>query len=327
MNYGKIIHDAWNLTTRCLMLKWFVFIPSFAAVVVFVLEVGWQGSLIIEEFGLFGIEGHFIYSKIGDFFNYLSDHHLIGWAIFVGIFIILFEFVFPAWVSSTLILSIRQKLSQPEKDIVLRQKIIEGSEHFFSLFELRAFFSPFAMMTIAFFTITMFRYYHGDIFSSIIFPIIFVYSIIALFLNVFIAFAPFYIVLEKRKIGDAVKKSIGLVFLNFGTTMAIILLMFLVNLRVIINVLVVIGVPLGILFSISFFAQSAWLSFAVTGSILIGIILLAMTAYLTALLEVFSTAVWERAFTILRQRQAILDVSEPPQVETETMPHHHETQI
>ncbi|MCF7918239.1 hypothetical protein K9L27_04595 [Candidatus Gracilibacteria bacterium] len=306
MNYGKIIHDAWNLTTKCSKLKWLCFIPSFAAVLVFVLEIGWQGSLIIEEFQLFGIEGHFVYSKIGHFLSFLSQHHLLGWAIFAAVFIILFEFVFPSWISSATILAIRQGFSEPEKYVSLRQKLIEGSSHFFELFELHAFFSPFAMMTIAFFGVTMFRYYHGDIFSSIMLPVLIVYSLISLFLNVFIAFAPFFIVCEKRGIGEAVKRSIGLVFVNFGSTMTIILLMFLVNLRVIVNVLVVIGVPFGILFAVSFFAKSNWLSFAVVGAVLVGVVILALTAYLTAILEVFSTAVWERAFTILRIKEETL---------------------
>lgn len=325
MNYGKIIHDAWDLTTQCSKLKWLVFVPSFAAVIVFVAEMAWQGSLIVEEFGLFGIEDHFVYSKVGNFFQFLAAHHLMGWAIFGLVFIVLFEFVFPAWISSTLILSIRQKFCEPEKYLSLRQKIIEGSGHFFPLFELHAFFSPFAMLTIAFFTVTMFRYYHGDIFSSIMLPVILIYSLIALFLNVFIAFAPFYIVLEGYGIGDSVKKSFGLVFLNFGSTMAIILLMFLVNLRVIINVLVVIGVPLGILFSVSFFAKSAWLNFAIVGSVLVGTGLLFMTAYLTAILEVFSTAVWERAFAVLRVKQDTLQT--PDMSHEEVISSHHDGQI
>lgn len=309
MNYGKIIHEAWNLTVHCSKLKWFVFIPSFAAVVVFVLELAWQGSLIVEEFHLFGVEGHFVYSKIGSFLGFLADHHLLGWGIFVGLFIILFEFVFPSWILSTLILSVRQQFTVPEKELSLRQKIIEGSAHFFRLFELHAIFSPFAMITIGLFGVTLFRYYHGDIFTAILLPILILYSILALFLNVFIAFAPYYIVCEGYAVGQAVKKSIGLVFVNFGQTMAIILLMFLVNLRVVINVLVVVGVPLGILFLISVLAQSAWLSFAVVAAILVGLGLLALTAYLTAILDVFSTAVWERAFTVFRAKQETLQFS------------------
>ncbi len=314
MHYAKVIRDAWELTLHSPKLKWFVFVPCFAAVVTFVAEIAWQLGMLSAEFGL--VEDTAVYHSVGSAFAFLSSHHLLGWAIFLLVFVVLFEFVFQPWIQSTLILSIRQKFTEPEKRLSLRQRIIEGSEFFFPLFELRALFSPFALMTIAFFTVTMYRYYHGEIFASILLPVILIYSAIAFFIHVFTAFAPYFMVCEKRGLGESIWKSIGLVFLNFGTTMAIILLMLLVNFRVIVNVLVVLGVPLGIFFVTSYFATSSWFSFALWTVILIGVVLLALSAMLTAIVEVFSTAVWERTFTWFRAEQKQLEAaptaSEPP---------------
>jgi hypothetical protein len=301
MNYGTVIRDAWELTTSTKKLTWFAFVPSFVAVIVFVVEIAWQYSLFSEEFGW--AEHGATFDKIGNIWHTLADKDLLGWSIFLVCFVILVAFVFPAWVQSTLILSMRQKFTYPEKRLSLRQKFIEGFSYFFRLFEYHAVLVPFQFMTIIFYGITFYRYYHGDLFSSIFLPGLIVYSIISMFINLFFAYTPFYVVCEDHSFGESVKKSIGLVFLNFGTTLGLILLMFLVNIRVVINVLVVIGVPLGILGAASYFATSAWFGIAVALAVIAGLGLLALTAYLTAVLEVFSIGFWERGFTALRAEQ------------------------
>ena len=275
----------------------------------FVLEIAWQYFFLSEEFGR--VRHGFVFEKIGGFFSLLAERGLIGWAIFLVIFVVLFAFVFPAWIQSTLILSIRQKFTHPDRRLSIRQKIIEGFDYFFRLFEFHVVLAPFQIMTIVLFGLTMYRYYHGDIFNFML-PVIIGYGIFALFINLFFAYAPYYMVCEGEEWGPAMKKSVGLVFLNFGTTLGLILLMFLVNIRVVVNVLVVLGVPLGILAAASYFTTSVWFGFAVSVAVIIGIGLMVLAAYLTAVLEVFSIGFWERAFTTLRQEQRQLESPEIP---------------
>ena len=301
MNYGHVIRDAWDLTTTTKKLTWFAFIPSFVAVLLFVIEIAWQYSLFSEEFGW--AEHGATFGKIGSIWHMLADKGLIGWSIFVICFVLIIAFVFPAWVQSTLILSMRQKFTYPERKLSLRQKFIEGFNYFFRLFEYHAVLVPFQFMTILFYGITFYRYYHGDLFTSIFLPALIIYSILSTFLNLFLAYTQFYIVCEDDSFGESVKKSIGLVFLNFARTLGLILIMFLVNIRVIVNVLVVIGVPLGILAAASYFASSSWFGIAITLAVIIGIGMLALAAYLTAILEVFSVGCWERAYTFLKAEQ------------------------
>ena len=79
--------------------------------------------------------------------------------------------------------------------------------------------------------------------------------------------------------------------------------MFLVNFRILINVLIILGVPLGIMVAITYFASST----AIIISIILGVVLLGFTAYLTALVEVFSTAVWTEVFMTMRAEQKQLE--------------------
>ena len=117
------------------------------------------------------------------------------------------------------------------------------------------------------------------------------------------SFAPYFIVCEKKTLSTAIKKSVSIVFLNFGKTMSIILLMFLVNFRILINVVIILGVPLGVLLAMTYFANSV----ATVLSVLVGIALLGFAAYLTAIVEVFSTAVWTRTFFEMREQQKKLE--------------------
>ncbi len=305
MKYAEVIHDAWEMTQESSKLKWFVFVPSVAVVILFIIEITWQMFWLSEEFGLF--HSDFSLSMIGNFFSFLSSHHLLLWIILLIIFVIFFAFFMPAWVSATMLLGIRHQFETPEKYFSIRQKIVSGFEYFFHLFEFNALMAPFQFLTISFFVVTMYRFYHGDIFDLML-PVIIVYSIFSFVINLFLSFCPYFIVYEGMPVGIAIKKSIALVFLNFSRTFAVLMLMLFVNLRVILNVIVVLGVPFGILFSISYFTNF----FAIFVAVILGISAILFAAYLTAIVEVFATAVWERTFTTLREQQDELEGIETP---------------
>jgi len=307
MKYAKVLHDAWEFASNNKKLVWFAFLPSFVTVLIFSAESSWQGFMLMEEFGK--IHHGSVYKGVGNFLEFISNHHLWTWFILLLFVIFLFSFVFPALIQAGIILSVRQNFTNPEKRISLRQKIIEGGSYFFKMFEFHAILSPFSFLSILFYFLAFYRYSHGDT-SNLLFKLMLVIAIIAVPVNLFLSYTPFYLVCEKEDLGPAMKKSVGLVFLNMGKTIGLILLMLLINLRVIINVLVVFGVPIGIIYLTTLFAKSDWLyTLSITGGIIGGIIALGLAAYLTAVLEVFSLGFWERAFTQLRAEQKKLEFS------------------
>lgn len=296
MRYAQIIHDSWELTTDNPKLKWLVFVPSFVAVIVFVVEVSWQLYLYLGEFKL--IDSHFTLESLGPILNFLVENNLVGWFIFALIFILFFAFVVPSWVLAALILGIKQKINLPEKYCSVKQKLVSAYDHFFQLFEFHAISGLFSLWSIALFTATFYRYFHDSLFQ-LLWPVLLVYTIFAFFVSVFLSFTPYFIVCEKEPLTAAMKKSMGLVFLNFGRTMSIMLLMLLVNFRVLLNMIIVLLVPVGIFAAFTYFTNS----FILLLSVIIGIGLLALTAYLTAILEVFSTTVWTESFFQMRAAQ------------------------
>ncbi len=302
MRYAEIIHDAWSLTISNSKLKWLIFIPSFVAVLIFVLEVAWQMYLYWGEF----VSDHeFSIDSISFVFNFLVENNLLGWVVFGTIFILFFVFVVPSWVHAAIILGVKQKLNYPEKYCSVRKKLISAYDYFFRLFELHAIAGIFSLWSIALFIATFYRIFH-DSFFKLIWPILIVYAIFASIITIFISFSAYFIVCENKSLVQSINKSINLVFLNFGKTMVIILLMFLVNLRVILNVIVVLLVPIGLFAAFTYFNSSLMLIL----SIVLGLGLLGFTAYLTAILEVFSTAVWTEAFLQMREDQKKLNNKE-----------------
>lgn len=293
MRYADIIAQSWELTTSNTKLKWLIFVPSFVAVFVFVLEVCWQLYLYLGEFGV--IDKALSINDITAIIDFLVENNLLGWVIFGIVFVLLFTFVLSSWIEGALVLGVRSKIKNPEERLSIRKVILESTAYFFKLFEFNALQSTFSFWSFILFTATFYRYFHDSLFQ-VLWPFLVFYLLISLFITVFFSFAPYFIVLEEAPVGKAIKQSIGMVFLNFGQTMAIIGLMILVNFRILVNVLVVLGVPLGILFAFSYFA-STWI---LVLAVIVGLILLGLAAYLTAIVEVFSRTVWVRSFQMLK---------------------------
>ena len=302
MRYTRLIAEAWDLTTHTRKLTWFTLVPSFVAVIIFIVEVVWQYFLITGKDDPNSMTTY--WEKVTEFWSFLLDSELLGWSFFIIIFFAFFSFILPAWIQATLILSVRQKFNKPESYFSLRHKIIEGFEHFFPLFEFRALQSPFDFTGIVLFTLMLYR---ADWIFEILLPVMIGFSIFALIAQVFLSFAPFFVVFEKVPFMQAVKKSIAFVFLHFNQTLGLALIMMLVNLRVILNAAVVLGVPTLIFGLAAYLSGSGWSTFLIVLAMIVGLGLVGLAAYFTALLEVFSVACWERTFTKLRAKQRELE--------------------
>jgi len=312
MKYANVIAEAWELVTSTKKLTWFTFFPAFAAILFFVGESAWQYFLIAEEFGW--REHGELYQQIGHGIGVITDRGMLGWAIAATLFLLILAFALPSWVQSTLILSVRQRFQNPEGRFSIRQKIIDGAGYFFRLVEYHASLSPFQLMSIIFYGLTFYRYFHGDIFSKIMWPVILIYSIFSILIGAFTVFAPYYVVHEDASFQQAIKRSVGLVFLNFWQTLGLFLLILLVNIRVIINAVLVIGVPVGVITLAVRFTGSNWQWLMVGGGVLLSLVMLALASYLTGMLEVFSVAYWEKAFMEMRAAQEKLkQESEAPE--------------
>jgi len=313
MRYVRILADAWSLTTSTKKLTWFVFAPSVAFIIMFIAEIAWQYAFAGEEFGW--IEHGRTFEIIGTSFSAVRDSGLLWLVITFVILGALLLFVLQPWIHATLILSIRQKFEQPERRLSLRKKVFEGHAHFVSLLEYHAVLMPFSFVSIMFYAISFYRYTHGgDTYFSLVIPSLIILGIMSILAHFFLIFMPFFLVCEKQEFFKSMTHSVGLVFLHFGKTVSLFLVMILVSLRVVVNALVIIGVPLGLVAVGTYFATSNFYSIFLAFAGIISLFLIAGTGYLTSILEVFAISFWYRAFQVFREADAAEEKGEVGEV-------------
>ena len=304
MQYAEIIKYAWDKTLKRKKLIFFAFVPTVFSIVIFIYEVLWQYSWVSEEFDI--VKDGTTWNIIKNIVQKIVASGFMGLGVALLILLIVFGFVLPPLIRATLIESAKHDNIATESSWSLRQKIHAGGSHFFSLFELFALLKPFEFMTISFFVVTLFRYFHGDIFNFI-FPFIIVYSFFAILLNLFFSFSPFYIVCDGESVSSAFKKSFGLVFVNFGKTLGLFLVSFLINFNVLLNIFLIFAIPFGIIALAGTFASALIMHYIV---VIVGIgslILLWVASYFISLMIVFYSHFWTKAFFELKNIQADLE--------------------
>ncbi len=295
MNYAELVRDAWAMTTQYGKLKWFIFVPSFMGVVLFGLEVLWQLFMYLEEWGYLEID---ILQAAANILDFVIDNGLIFWIFIFGLLLFIFGYVLPSWVAGVLIFSAQQMASPENKYLSLRQKMVQATSIFFQFSELRALTGIFSPWTVMLFSATLYRYHHDGLFK-IIWPFLLIYGIFCIIFSFFTIFAEHFIAFVRSGVIQSLRQSLFLVFLNLGSTLIILFIMLLVNFRVILNVLIILGVPLIVLWIFTYFSNNI-----VQGiGVVLAIILVAFAAYLTAILEIFSTAVWTKSFLRFQAHQ------------------------
>lgn len=296
MKYGHILSDAWSLARDAYKLKWFAFFPSFAAVMIFVVEIAWQGYLYTDTFDIefvnIGME------EVRGAFSFLSDYNLVTTLILLIVLVLLFGMVLPAWVQGTLLAGVREKINNRGEKISIRKCMLEGMDHFFELFEMHAVLGIFSLTSVGLFTATFYRYYHDSLFDFA-WPFLIAYAVFSLIVTVFTFFAPHFIVLEEESFQTAIKRSIGFVFLHIGETIAMVLLMILIHFRIVLHVVLIFLVPMGVALIWGSF-DTVWINWAAG---ILGGGLLILSSYLAAVLDVFATTVWTHTFLRLRDAE------------------------
>jgi len=256
------------------------------------------------------IQQGFDLSTVGEAAAFLSSNGLWDWGIVLVLITLIFMFVIPAWIDSTLILCVNHKIKHPEAYLSIKQKMLQAFSFYFRMFELNAVLSIFSLISIALFTATVFRFFNSSL-LVILGVGIAIYAVISLIINTLFSFAHYFMVCDDQGLGDSLKKSASLVFLNLVPTIGILLIMFLINFRVVVNIMVILGVPMGIFAAIAVFNNSA----ITVVSIILGMFMFGLAAYITSITTVFSTAMWIKALDELKRKQALLEAGQNPESE------------
>lgn len=301
MNSRDIVRKAWQITQVHLKkLIWYGAVPSFFSIVVSSGYLAYQYNAFRHS-QLF-TEGQ-VTSEVLPFLRWLWE--LISahpWATVAFVIAALLFFIgyviIPPIFTGTLISAVMR---------IKDYKSIEGSleigvRRFFPLFEFGLLTGTFSILTL--FTESSFivRWWGVNVFFVAL-PILLFVATIGLIASFLFTYAEYYIVLENKALIDSIKESVVLVIANLRRTILVLILMLLISVRIILNVILVLLIPMVIVVLSTYFA--AVLS-SVFGIALIGLFSLAVlivASYLLGLFHVFSTAVWVLTFAVLAHKE------------------------
>jgi hypothetical protein len=133
--------------------------------------------------------------------------------------------------------------------------------------------------------------------------------VIWLVVNILFSYAKYYIILDWEKTFRAVTNSVKLSTVNIAVTIKLFMLMFILNLRVLINLLIFLLIPSAIIWTISLVSSQFIQIVAVWILTIFWIWLYLLTMYLSTVLEIFKSAVWYFAYKDCKANMKVIDDS------------------
>lgn len=283
MTPREIIARAWTITTREPKLRRWGFLSSLLETLLNVKMLGYQ---------VYFAWAYYAGKEVGFFddFILLYEHVPFGW--FLGItigFILLLaaEFIVPHACAGAIIgLAAKSHRNEPMKG-----GLVLATHNFFPILAVHEIFILNGWATLVSACSLMLRYIDGDMKYAGIIGAVSIFCISNV-LKLFAGFAEEAVVLRKKSIGGGIAQSYKLLLSHTSQIMFILLLLFVISLRIVVNVLVVAlipGIVVGVGVLLTFFL-SPLVSYLIAGGL--GVLLVIAASYFFAYLHVFKQAVW-----------------------------------
>jgi hypothetical protein len=230
--------------------------------------------------------------------NFLHSQYLTSVIISAVVFIIFYLAIVPIF-DGGLIRYIDQKISG--KPTGVSDSIGFWVFRFYPMFEYNNIFSMFKLVSLVNALLFSIRFLWIEYLSYMItaFFIAFVFSIV---INTLIAYTRYEIVLENKTVFQAIGTSAKISLLSLKTTIKLYLMMFVVNIRVVFNFLLFLVFPLVCIWVVGIATSSVFQIIAIIILGLIFLLLVISIAYMTTVLEVFTTAIWYFAYKEWKQK-------------------------
>jgi len=210
----------------------------------------------------------------------------------VGVFFLL-ELLVPIFAEGAVIQLIAREYNK--QTVRLRDGIKYGLHYFLVLIELHSVLFFFSFFTIARGAIYLYIYL-GESFTRFFMPIIILLSILSIIASLLFAYAENYVVIDEQSIFKSLKSSASLVIYNLKETVLILFLLLLIGLRILFNIVFVLGIPLLISWLVSFILQAQLFLLAKFVAFTLSFISLFIIAKLAGTLFIFTKAVWVFSF-------------------------------
>lgn len=299
MNYRQIIGEAWLFTQENKkMIVWYAFVPSILGTIVGV------GYILYQFFSFKTFFENANSSFLSTVFQGVAgvaqaNRDLILPALIALIVLAIMYFFLPPFTEGATIQLIARKKNGQE--VRMRDGIRYGLMNFLPLFEYSLVVRSFSLFSLLAEAGLALRLLGWTAFETFL-PVIIFVLIVSLILTFFFSFTNYYIVIDDCKVTQAMAKSATLVSKHWDTSIMITFLMLVIAVRILLQIVFVLLVPMSILVAIYFVAASSLPAAGFIMVAVVGFLALLLASYLGAVVGVFSSSVW--IFTFLQLTNA-----------------------
>ncbi len=284
MTPREIIAAAWAITTKESQLRRWSFTSSLLEMLFSIKLIGYQLYFAYEYFIGTGEAGFFDVEIL----LYKSVEHWIFYTIItIFVLMIIVEFFLPHLCQGAII-GLAAKSYRGEK---VKGGLVLGLYNFFPIFTIHEFLTLSSISTLVTVVSLTFRYVEGPLqkLSIAMAVILFLFSVI---LKFFFSFAQEAVVTQKLGIFDAIGRSFKLIVSHLGHIVFLLLLLFVISLRIVINAVIVILIPAIIVGLALFLATIFPTSVSYTISGIVGLAMIIGASYMFAYIHAFKVTVW-----------------------------------
>ena len=299
MDVRDIVRKAWQITqVHIKKLIWYGFTPAFFGVIVSSVYLSYQYNAFKHSVLFEGGLDTDVFETAKSFWSIVSGHPTLStMAVVIGVIIFIGYIVTPPIFNGILIDALMK---------IKRYESIEGSaeigvRRFFPMFEFGIVTGAFSITTLFSESSFILRWWGENIFFLVL-PFILFIAMAGLVISFLFTYTEYFIVLENQKLMKSMMESSILVISNLKQTILVFLLMMLIGVRIVLNVLLVLLIPMLVVIGGSYLATVFFSTFGIIFIAIFGFAILIVSSYLLGLFQIFATAVWVLTFAQLREK-------------------------
>lgn len=276
------------------MIIWYAFLPSILTTLVGILYVLYQ-VMAFKSSPLFDdAPQSFLYVVATTILNFVQNNFSLTIPLLiVGIILLIIYLLLPTLLDAAMIQVISRRKNGQRTS--LPEGIKFGILRFLPLFQYSLLVRTFSFITITAEAAFILRNLGPGVFQTLL-PLLIIVAVVGLALHILLTFSEYYIVIDEESVISSIAKSCTLVILNIQQTFMLVILMLIIGIRILIQLTLVIVVPLLLVTGLAYFASTSLPNYALLIISGTSVVFLLFTAYLAAVVSVFSTAVWTFTF-------------------------------
>jgi len=282
----KIMLPAWEIIKDDTKIKTFYILPWLLSILFLTILLVYQSIYTYVE--LFWNKE----AALEIILKFFHSQYIIETVVSIVIFLIIYFIltpIFEGWLIKYI------ELKDKNTDITKSETFWHWLYNFFPLFEFNNMFSEFKIISIINWFLFMLRFFWIEYLKILIYVFL-ILLFLAIILNILFSYSKYIIVLEKKWVFESIWISSKITLFNLTRTIKLYFLMLFLNMRVIFNFIVFLSFPLIIVIAIWLISSKIFLIMAIFILSILFILFIAALWYLTAVLEVFTTAIWYYAY-------------------------------